>query len=62
MEAFKVAELISKYAKCPKCGNEYIGDWQGGLIVEDDYLYRDCKCGWNIKVDGRGKEIKWYER
>lgn len=58
MNMFKSMQLIKKYAKCPKCGNDKLGNGQGGLIVEEDTLRRFCKCGWNITVDGNGNEIK----
>lgn len=43
-------ELMMKYNSCPKCGNEYIGDEEGTLLVEDDTFARSCKCGFEITI------------
>ena len=49
---YKVSmELINRYADCPKCGNEHIGNGQGGLIVDDDIFKRWCKCGFEIIIN-----------
>lgn len=58
MNMFKSMELMEKYAECHKCGNDKLGNGQGGLIVEEDTLRRFCKCGWDITVDENGNEIK----
>lgn len=57
MNAFKLMELLPKYESCPKCGNYYLGKNEGKLVVEDDYLYRSCKCGWSVKVNDDGDEV-----
>lgn len=49
---------MPKYNDCPKCGSSKIGCGEGKLIIEDDTFYRDCKCGWSIKVDKNNKEVK----
>ncbi|NFF59823.1 DUF3797 domain-containing protein [Clostridium botulinum] len=36
MEAFKVVSLIRKYEKCPRCGNDKVGNGEGGVVVEED--------------------------
>lgn len=51
MNFLKSMELMEKYCDCPKCGNEYIGNGQGGMTVEDDTFRRWCKCGFDITVD-----------
>lgn len=58
MNARKVLEIMPKYNNCPLCGNDKIGNGQGKLIVEDDFLIRECKCGFKIKLDENGKEIE----
>lgn len=58
MNMCKSMELIEKYADCPNCGNEFIGNGQGGLVVEDSTFRRFCKCGFDITVDGDGEEIQ----
>lgn len=50
MNAFKVVELIDKYGKCPKCGNEMLGEGQGKLIVEEDSFTRECSCGFKVTI------------
>jgi predicted RNA-binding Zn-ribbon protein involved in translation (DUF1610 family) len=50
MNIHKYLELANKYNDCPKCGNNYIGNGEGKLIVEDDVFYRSCKCGWEIEI------------
>lgn len=57
MNAWKSVQLMRKYNNCPKCGSENVGNGEGKLIIEDDTLYRSCKCGWEIKVNENGKEI-----
>jgi len=50
MYAWKSIELIRKYATCPECGNELIGNGQGTLDIDKDTFKRTCKCGWEIEV------------
>ena len=49
---------MEKYANCPNCGNEYIGNGQGGLQLEEDFLRRWCKCGYDITVSEDGEVLK----
>lgn len=58
MNAFKLMDVLKKYEKCPKCGNNKIGNGEGGIVVEDDTYTRTCKCGFKITVNENGKEIK----
>lgn len=51
MEIDKAIKLMNKYGKCIACDNKMLGEGQGKLIVEDDFFIRDCKCGYQIKVD-----------
>ena len=48
-------KLMDKYAECPKCGNECIGNGQGGLIVDEDTFKRWCKCGFEITVSEKNR-------
>lgn len=50
MKLTRSLELMQKYTECPKCGNAYIANGQGKLIIEDDTFYRSCKCGWEVKI------------
>lgn len=43
-------ELLNKYSSCPKCGNEYISNGQGGVVVDDGSFTRWCKCGYKIVI------------
>ena len=54
----KSRKLMEKYANCPNCGNEYIGNGQGGLQLEEDFLRRWCKCGYDITVSEDGEVLK----
>ena len=44
-------ELIKKYTICPECGNKFIGNGEGAIIIEDDSFERSCKCGWKVKIE-----------
>ena len=56
MSLNKSMELIKKYGRCHECGNEFIGNGQGGLVIEDYTFERWCKCGWKVVVDVRKDE------
>lgn len=43
-------KLTKKYAKCPYCGNENIGEGQGALIIDENVFTRTCNCGYKITV------------
>ncbi|EEM10541.1 DUF3797 domain-containing protein [Bacillus pseudomycoides] len=43
-------KLTRKYAECPECGNDKVGNGEGALEINDDIFKRTCKCGWNIEV------------
>ncbi|MEW9093972.1 MAG: DUF3797 domain-containing protein [Clostridiaceae bacterium] len=57
MNARMLLTIMPKYNNCPNCGNDKVGDGEGKLIIEDNYFYRECKCGWSIKINEEGKEI-----
>lgn len=46
-------ELMKKYSNCPDCGNEYIGNGEGTLEIENNIFKRTCKCGYEITIDKR---------
>lgn len=58
MNIFKSMELMEKYAECPNCGSDLIGNRQGGLILEEDTFRRFCKCGFDITVDENGNKVE----
>lgn len=49
--------LMQKYAECPNCGNEKIGNGFGALIIEEEMLYRSCECGYEKLVDEDDVEL-----
>ena len=51
MKLKRTIELIMLYNACPKCGNEYVGDGEGDLIVDTNLFIRRCKCGFEIKIE-----------
>jgi hypothetical protein len=50
-------ELMKKYSKCEECGNEFVGNGEGTLEIENNVFKRTCKCGWSVTVDKRIKII-----
>lgn len=50
MKSSDVLMLSKRNKECPKCGNEYIGNGQGKLIIDDESYFRSCKCGWNVTI------------
>lgn len=52
----KSLELIKKYGVCPECGNRFIGNGKGGLVMDDYTFERWCECGWKVVVDVRDYE------
>lgn len=53
-------KLMEKYANCPICSNDKIGNGQGGLIIDEDTLTRFCKCGFYTSVDENNNEVKIF--
>lgn len=49
MDAREAIQLLRTYAKCPKCGNELLGNGEGTLTIEVESFERTCKCGWSVK-------------
>lgn len=52
MNLIQACELMSKYAVCPKCGSETIGDRAGSVECDTStgYFKRTCECGWSIEI------------
>ncbi|WP_288745797.1 DUF3797 domain-containing protein [uncultured Enterococcus sp.] len=48
--------LMKKYGSCPKCGNKFVGNGKGGMVIEEYTFERWCKCGWKVVVDVRKDE------
>ena len=44
-------EVAPHINDCPKCGNQYVGNGQGTLSVNDDIIERTCKCGFKFSYD-----------
>lgn len=38
------------YNKCPDCKNEYIGNGQGTMMIDDNIFKRTCKCGYSVTI------------
>ncbi len=51
MNVREACELIKKYAKCPKCGCEVVGNGKGTLEVDKSIFKRTCHCGWSVIID-----------
>lgn len=51
MNIKKSIKLMDKYGDCPNCGNIYISNGEGGVIIKDRMFRRFCKCGFDITVD-----------
>ena len=47
----KESNIISRvFEVCPDCGNQYVGNGQGTLIIDTDLFVRSCKCGFEAKL------------
>lgn len=56
MDFLRLSPFISD---CPNCGNEFIGNGQGALNVDENMVRRTCKCGFVFEYDvnnGTSKE------
>ena len=53
MNVREASELMEKYAKCPECGCEVIGNGKGTLEIDKGIFKRACYCGWSIVIDKR---------
>ena len=55
MTLIESMELMQKYAKCPKCGCEAIGNGKGTIEIDtlnpkEGYFRRTCSCGWCVEI------------
>lgn len=48
MYFLRIAPLIND---CPNCGNQFVGNGEGTLEVNDNMVKRTCKCGFNFEYD-----------
>lgn len=46
--------LMEQYLNCPQCGSDRLGNGKGALIIEDEFFYRSCECGFELKMDKDG--------
>lgn len=58
MNVKEVIELNNKYAFCPKCKNDNLGNGEGGVYIDDYKFIRYCKCGYKITVFKNGTELE----
>lgn len=55
MNVVESCKPIEKYAKCPQCGCDVVGNGKGTLDIEKGYFKRTCSCGWTVVVEyGKG--------
>lgn len=54
-------ELMQKYAKCPKCGCEVVGNGKGTIEcdTEKSYFKRTCFCGWSVEIKDGNEKISF---
>lgn len=57
MDFKKSMDLIDKYSICPSCGNDKLGNGEGGIVLESYYLKRFCNCGFSIIVNEDDKKL-----
>ena len=57
MNAMKSMELLRKYANCPECGSQVLGNGKGTVNITDDTFTRTCKCGWKIRIEVPEKKL-----
>ena len=52
MNIVDVLELYRKYAKCPECGCDTVGDGTGTIEFDTTlgYFKRTCQCGWHVEI------------
>lgn len=48
MDFLRISPLIND---CPNCGNQFVGNGQGTLEVDENIVKRTCKCGFNFEYD-----------
>lgn len=56
MNISKLLPALNKYAICPECKNQHIGNGEGGIHIDGKYI-RYCKCGFKVTVYLDGNEV-----
>lgn len=53
MSITEACKLTEKYAKCPECGCDVIGNGKGTLEVDTEkgFFKRTCHCGWSVVLN-----------
>lgn len=57
----RATALLEKYAVCPECGNQYLGNGEGSIEIDDNKFRRTCKCGFEVVItdNAENKKGKW---
>lgn len=52
MKLKEVIQMMKMYASCPVCGEENVGEENGGIEIDTKrgYFKRSCACGWRVEV------------
>ena len=52
MTVLDACQLMEKYAVCPECGCEFIGNGKGTMECDTEagYFKRTCHCGWSVEI------------
>jgi NADH pyrophosphatase NudC (nudix superfamily) len=55
MTVMEICGLMSKYAICPNCGRDAVGNGNGTIEVNtidtnEGYFKRTCPCGWCVEI------------
>jgi len=48
MYFLRISPLIND---CPNCSNQFVGNGEGTLEVDENIVKRTCKCGFNFEYD-----------
>mgnify|MGYP003292575402 CR=1 FL=1 len=61
MTLLESIDLMQRYAKCPKCGCEVVGNGKGAVKcdTEKGYFKRTCSCGWCVEVTDNYQKISF---
>lgn len=51
MDVLDYLKISRHINDCPNCGNQYIGNGQGTLKVDENLIERTCKCGFEFEYD-----------
>lgn len=52
MNVVEITNLLRRYAVCPKCGCDRVGNGKGTFECDGEigYFKRTCHCGWQIEI------------